>query len=79
VILTKNPNAAATAFWPSSAKYKSIFHSMAKELGESAAPELAVIKDIDLRLLAQIEFAAGLSGLPELSSMTIHQKQRLWR
>jgi hypothetical protein len=52
---------------------------MAKELGESAAPELAVIKDIDLRLLAQIEFAAGLSGLPELSSMTIHQKQRLWR
>jgi hypothetical protein len=52
---------------------------MAKELGESAAPELAVIKDIDLRLLAQIEFAAGLSGLPELRSMTIHQKQRLWR
>jgi hypothetical protein len=74
-----NPNRAAKEFWPSSVKYKSIFHLMAKELGDPVAPELARIKHIDLRLLAQIEFAAGLNGLPELTTMTIPHKQRPWQ
>jgi len=70
----KNPNQAFKEFWPSGAKYKSIFHRMGKVLGEAAAQKLAGIKDSELRLLAQIELAAGLSGLPEMASMTQHRR-----
>jgi hypothetical protein len=66
----KNPNRAPKEFWPSSGMYRSIFHGMGKVVGESAAQSLESVPDPDLRLFAQIELAAGLCGLPELSVMT---------
>ena len=72
----KFPNRALKEFWPSGAKYKSVFRRMGRILGDSAEQHLDEIPDSDLRLLAQIELAAGLCGLPELGSMTQSMRPR---
>jgi hypothetical protein len=40
---------------------------MGKIVGEATEKKLGLVKDPDLRLLAQIQFAAPLCGLPELA------------
>jgi hypothetical protein len=65
----RDPNQAPKAFWSSTAKYRELFHKMGKILGEVAEGQLDKVPDAELRLFAQIEFAAGLCGLPEMKSM----------
>lgn len=72
----KNPNTASKAFWPSGAMYQTIFFRMARAAGEEAALKIDAVPDAELRLFAQIEFAAGLCGMPELASMTQHIPRR---
>jgi hypothetical protein len=59
-------NRAPREFWPSTCRFRSILHQAGKRLGPDAAVYLDRIPDLDLRLFAQIEFAAALAGLPEL-------------
>ena len=58
------------SFGPREPSTKRFSYRMGKILGDSAEQHLEVVPDADLRLLAQIELAAGLCGLPELGSMT---------
>jgi hypothetical protein len=61
-----NPNQAPREFWPSTCRFRSILYSAGNRLGRDGAIYLDRIPDGDLRLFAQIEFAAALAGLPEL-------------
>jgi hypothetical protein len=63
----ENPNAAPKEFWHSTGSFRAILHRAGKLLGGDAAKYLDHIPDRDLRLLAQIELAAALAGLPELA------------
>ena len=60
------PNRPAKEYWPSTCAFRRISHSAGKRLGRDAGVYLDRIPDDDLRLLAQIELAAALAGLPEL-------------
>jgi len=62
----ENPNQAPREFWPSTCRFRGILYRAGKRLGPDAAIYLDRIPDDDLRLFAQIEFAAALAGLPEL-------------
>jgi len=61
-----HPNQAPREFWPSTCRFRSILYSAGKRLGRDAVVYLDRIPDADLRLLAQIELAAALAGLPEM-------------
>ena len=61
-----NPNQAPREFWPSTCRFRGILYRAGKRLGRDGAVYLDRIPDGDLRLFAQIEFAAALAGLPEL-------------
>jgi hypothetical protein len=63
----ENPNAAPKEFWASTGRFRSILYRAGKLLGWDAARYLERIPDRDLRLAAQIELAAALAGLPELT------------
>jgi hypothetical protein len=63
-------NCAPKAFWPSTAMYRTIFHAIGRAEMDNGDEHLANIPDAELRLLAQIELAAGLSALPELTWTT---------
>jgi hypothetical protein len=65
-----NSNEAPREFWPSTARFRSILHHAGMRLGDGAAVYLDRVPDADLRLFAQIEFAAALAGLPELPGTT---------
>ena len=69
-----SPNQAPREFWPSTSMFRSILYSAGKRLGGEAAVYLDRIPDSDLRLLAEIELAAALAGLPEY-----HGTQRQYR
>jgi hypothetical protein len=62
----QNPNQAPREFWPSTCRFRGILYSAGKRLSRDGAVYLDRIPDDDLRLFAQIEFAAALAGLPEL-------------
>ena len=59
-----SPNQALKAFWPSARSFRATLYAAGKRLGPNAATLLDDISDDDLRLFAQIEFAAALAGLP---------------
>lgn len=61
-----HPNQSPREFWPSTCRFRSILYSAGKRLGRDASVYLDRIPDADLRLLAQIELAAALAGLPEM-------------
>jgi hypothetical protein len=63
----ENPNTAPKEFWYSANSFRAILYRAGKLLGADATTYLDRIPDRDLRLLAQIELAAALAGLPELS------------
>lgn len=72
----KNPNMASKAFWLSGAMYQAIFYRMGKTSRQDVAVNMDVVPDAELRLLAQIELAAGICALPELRSASITQRMR---
>jgi len=59
-----SPNQNPKAFWPSACSFRATLYGAGKRLGPNAATLLEDIADDDLRLFAQIEFAAALAGLP---------------
>jgi hypothetical protein len=63
----ENPNTAPKEFWQSANTFRTILYRAGKLLGGDATMYLDRIPDPDLRLLAQIELAAALAGLPEFS------------
>lgn len=65
----EHPNQAPKEFWPSTVRFRNILFAAGKRIGEAAGVHLAAITDKDLRLLAGIELAAALAGLPEMPSM----------
>lgn len=62
----ERPNEALKPAWPSSCMFCRIIYKAGKRLGEDAVKCLAQVPDADQRLLARIELAAALAGLPEL-------------
>lgn len=57
-------NYAPKEHWPSTGTCRTLFYEAGKRLGADAAKLLEQIPDEDLRLLASIELAAALAGVP---------------
>ena len=74
-----NPNQVPREFWPSTCRFRGILYRAGKRLGRDAAVYLDRIPDDDLRLFAQIEFAAALAGLPELQGTQRESHRRINR
>lgn len=64
-------NAAVRECWPSIQSCRILFHEIGKLLGSDGITYLERIPDPDLRIFAQIEFAAALAGLPAHSGVRI--------
>uniref|UniRef100_Q01U16 Uncharacterized protein n=1 Tax=Solibacter usitatus (strain Ellin6076) TaxID=234267 RepID=Q01U16_SOLUE len=60
-----DPNLAPHVFWPSCHAYKLALYWAGRHSGMDAEPLLDQVPDIDFAILAAIEFAAGVLGLPE--------------
>jgi hypothetical protein len=73
---SEDQNRVPLEFWPSTSRFRSILYAAGKRIGEDAARYLARIGDPDLRLLAQIELAAALAGLPEFGGIQIQYRPR---
>jgi hypothetical protein len=67
-------NLAPREFWNSTGRFRSILYAAGKRLGEDAARYLTRIDDPGVLLLAQIELAAALAGLPEFSGIRIEYR-----
>ena len=67
-------NLVPAEFWSSTSRFRSIVYRAGKRLGEDAARYLVRIGDADLRLLAQIELAAALAGLPEFAGIQMEYR-----
>jgi hypothetical protein len=65
----RRPNAAPRECWPSAEVFRTILYAAGKYECASA-PLLERIPDPDLRLFAQIEFAAGAAGLEQIGGIT---------
>jgi hypothetical protein len=72
----ENPNQAPVVCWASTNEYCSILYRAGKRLGADAARLLDEIPDVDVRLFAEIEFAAALVGLPELRTFQSSRRKR---
>jgi hypothetical protein len=70
-----SPNQALKAFWPSACSFRATLYGAGKRLGPNAATLLDEISDDDLRLFAQIEFAAALAGLPASHETSMKQRR----
>ena len=73
---SEDQNLVPREFWPSTSRFRSILYAAGKRLGEVAARYLTRIDDPDIRLVAQIELAAVLAGLPEFHGMQIEYRPR---
>lgn len=71
----ENPNQAPKAFWPSGSRFRTALYDAGKRIGLEAATLLKSIPDPDLRLLAQIELAAALAGLPAYAETSMKQRR----
>jgi len=67
-------NQAPKEFWPSTVRFGQILFNAGRKNGHAAEALLTDIPDTDLRLLASIELAAALAGLPQLP--TVQQQSR---
>jgi hypothetical protein len=70
-----SPNQALKAFWPSTCSIRTTLYGAGKRLGWDAVTLLDRIPDPDLRLFAQIEFAAALAGLPASHETSMKQRR----
>jgi hypothetical protein len=68
------PNQAPRECWPSTSAFRTILYGAGKRLGRDAAIYLDRIPAADLRLFAQIELAAALTGLPELRGLQMESR-----
>ena len=59
--------------WPSAREFRNILFKAGQHLGLVAAKYLERIPDTDLRLFAQIELCAAVTGLPQLGGVTAWQ------
>ena len=66
-------NKAPAECWPSAEDFRSILYAAGRYEGSSGARLLDRIPDPILRLFAQIEFAAGMAGLPQIGGITHEQ------
>jgi hypothetical protein len=73
---SRKPNGAPLDCWASTQAYRSILYRAGTKLGAGAARLLDEIPHPDIRLLAQIELAAALAGLPELAAGTVFRPVR---
>jgi hypothetical protein len=71
-----SPNQNPKAFWPSASSFRATLYGAGKRLGPNAATLLDDISDDDLRLFAQIEFAAALAALPAWHETSMKQRRR---
>ncbi|MBZ5582219.1 MAG: hypothetical protein LAQ30_08455 [Acidobacteriia bacterium] len=62
----RSPNLAARECWPSTQAYRQALYAAGKLHGRDAIVLLERVPDLDIRVLAQIELAAALAGLPEV-------------
>jgi uncharacterized protein (TIGR03435 family) len=69
-------NAAPKEAWPSAAEYRTILFKAGRHDGRAGAGYLERVPDTDLRVLASIEFAAALAGLPQVGGITIGPGRR---
>ena len=60
-------NLAMKECWPSTQAFRRLMYSVGEALGEAGLKYLKQTSDSDVRLFAQIEFAAALAGAPQLS------------
>ncbi len=76
----ERPNFAPKVLWPSAARFRSVLFQAGKRGSLNPQELLARVPDDDLRLLASIELAAALAGLPEphTSSRRLDQSQHGW-
>jgi uncharacterized protein (TIGR03435 family) len=65
------PNDAPQECWPSAQEFRTILYKAGQHEGPSGARHLDRIPDPNLRLFAQIEFAAALVGLPQVGGRII--------
>ena len=65
------PNEAPSERWPSTWAYREILYKAGQHEGRGATAYLDRVPRADLRLLAAIELAAALVGLPQLGGCTI--------
>jgi hypothetical protein len=65
------PNDAPQECWPSAFEFRNILYKAGEHEGRTAVRLLDRIPDLNLRLLAQIELAAALVGLPQMGGSTI--------
>jgi len=73
---TTNPNRAPRECWPSTQAFRDLLYSAGKSLGREAAAYLDRIPDRDIRLLAEIEFAAALASLGQLTVVRVVHRPR---
>ena len=66
-----HPNDAPQECWPSAEQFRTILYNAGRYEGRGAVRHLERIPDPNLRLFAQIEFAAGLAGLPQIGGTTM--------
>jgi hypothetical protein len=67
------PNPYPRECWPSAEDFRVILYAAGRYDGETGARLLDRIPDGVLRLFAEIEFAAGIAGLPQIGSITREQ------
>ena len=67
------PNPYPRECWPSAEDFRVILYAAGRYDGESGARLLDRIPDVVVRLFAEIEFAAGIAGLPQIGSITREQ------
>jgi hypothetical protein len=67
------PNPYPRECWPSAEDFRAILHAAGRHVGESGSRLLARVPDIVLRLFAEIEFVAGVTGLEHIGGITREQ------
>lgn len=74
-------NVAVKECWPSTQAFRRLLYLIGEAFGEAGLEYLKQIPDMDLRLFAQVEFAAALAGAPQYSGMEVtasRQKREEW-
>jgi uncharacterized protein (TIGR03435 family) len=67
----EHPNDAPQECWPSAQEFRNLLYKAGQHEGRAAVRHLERIPDPALRLLAQIELAAALAGLPQIGGTSI--------
>ncbi len=69
-------NLAFKECWPSTQAFRQVLYLIGEAFGEAGLGYLKQIPDQDVRLFAQIEFAAALAGAPQYAGMRVTASRR---